>query len=197
MSSKRKKKNLISNELSKEADAVEKINKQEFKQKPEKLIKERVLNIHFDSLKLTDGTIYDFAYNDNIKKSNEAEVKKYILNIKKKLSNALNLRKIIKDFEITMALNDANTKPEDKDKLPRAIKLKRLNQFYETLVDIGLVLINNFFWEDYNKQEEGTKTLEECIQLSAPMIFYLKDQFENSIHKEFLITNDELKILKN
>ena len=195
--SSRKNKDLIANDLKKETEAVEQINKKEIKQKPEAVLKERVLKIHFESLKLTDGTIYEFAYNDDIKKQNDAVIKKYVLNLKKKLGNALNLRKIEKDFEITMALNDANTNPQDKDKLPRQQKLNRLKQFYDTLVDMGLVLIHNFFWENYNLEIESFKTLEECIQLAAPIIFYLKDQFENAVHHEFLLTNDELKVLKN
>jgi hypothetical protein len=40
---------------------------------------------------------------------------------------------------------------------------------------MGLVLIHNFFWEDFGIEQEGFKTLEECIQLATPMIFYLKD----------------------
>ena len=196
MSTKRKNKNLVANDLNKEADAVEKINKQEIKQKPEKILKERVLKIHFDSLEF-NGNTYEFVYNDDIKNSNENDVKRYVLNCQKKLGNALNLRKIIKDFEITMYLNDGNTKPEDKDKLPRAQKLNRLNQFYITLIDMGLILIHNFFWINFDNEEEGYKTLEECIQLATPLIFYLKDQFENAIHKEFILTNDELKVLKN
>ncbi len=194
----KKNKNLIADNLSKEAEAVEKINKQEIKQKPEKILKDRVLKIHFESLRLQDGTIYEFVYNNQFKNDNAAEIKKYILNIKKNLGNALNLRKIIKDFEITMALNDGNIiDKREKDKLPRALKLKRLEQFYDTLIDMGLTLIHNFFWEDINTNDEGYKTLEECIQLAAPIIFYLKDQFENIVHKEFILTNDELKVLKN
>ncbi len=167
------------------------------KQKPEKQLKERVLKIHFESLKLQDGTILEFVFNNEYINSNTGEIKKYILNLRKKLGNALNLRKIIKDFEITIALNDSNTNPQDKDKLPRSMKLKRLETFYDTLIDMGLTLIHNFFWEDINTGKEGYKTLEECIQLAAPMIFYLKDQFENIVHKEFILTNDELKVLKN
>ena len=195
--SSRKNKNLIANDLKKETEAVEQINKKEMKQKPEAVLKERVLKIHFESLKLSDGIIYEFAFNYDLLKSNGAEIKKYILNLRKKLGNALNLRKIEKDFEITMALNDANTEDRDKDKLPRQQKLNRLRQFYETLVDMGLTLIHNFFWENYEKEIESFKTLEECIQLATPIIFYLKDQFENAIHNEFLLTNDELKVLKN
>ena len=195
--SSRKNKNLIADDLKKETEAVEQINKKEMKQKPEAVLKERVLKIHFESLKLADGTIYEFAFNYNILKDNVAEVKKYVLNLRKKLGNALNLRKIEKDFEITIFLNDANTKPEDKDNLPRQLKLNRLKQFYTTLVDMGLTLIHNFFWENYEEEKEGYKTLEECIQLATPIIFYLKDQFENAIHKEFILTNDELKVLKN
>jgi hypothetical protein len=40
---------------------------------------------------------------------------------------------------------------------------------------MGLVLIHNFFWENYDKEIESFKTLEECIQLATPIIFYLKD----------------------
>ena len=196
MSSK-KNKNLIADNLSKEADAVEKINKQEIKQKPNNVLKERVLKIHFDSLKLQDGTIIEFVFNNEFINSQIGEHKKYILNLRKKLGNALNLRKIIKDFEITMALNDTHTDPQDKDNLPRQQKLKRLEQFYETLVDMGLTLIHNFFWINHETDIEGYKTLEECIKLATPLIFYLKDQFEDAIHKEFILTNDELKVLKN
>ena len=193
----KKNKNLISNDLTKEVNAVEKINKQEIKQKSEKILKERVIKIYFESLTTSDKRIHEFVYNDIYKNSNNKDIKLYILNLRKKLFNALNLRKIIKDFEITMALNDSNTDPQDKDKLPRAQKLKRLEQFYDTLVDMGLTLIHNFFWINHEEDKEGFITLEECIKLATPIIFYLKYQFEDSIHKEFILTNDELKVLKN
>ena len=113
--SSRKNKDLVAKELTKETEAVEQINKKEMKQKPESVLKERVLKIHFESLKYNNNT-YEFVYNNEIKNSADAVVKKYVLNCQKKIFNALNLRKIIKDFEITMALNDANTKDEDKNK---------------------------------------------------------------------------------
>ena len=159
MSSK-KNKNLIADNLKKETEAVEQINKKEIKQKPEAVLKERVLKIHFEILKNDDDTIDEFDFNYDILKSNDASIKKYVLNLRKKLGNALNLRKIEKDFEIIIALNDANTNPLDKDKLPRQLKLNRLKQFYETLVDMGLTLIHNFYWENYSKGIESYKTLE-------------------------------------
>jgi hypothetical protein len=40
---------------------------------------------------------------------------------------------------------------------------------------MGLTLIHNFFWINHETDIEGYKTLEECIKLATPLIFYLKD----------------------
>ena len=121
----KKLKNIVKDEIKQDIEAVVKINKENIIDSKKDVVKQRLLKLYFEPLNTTDR-IYDFLYNDKIRKSTNNDNKNYLIRIKSKLADALNLKKIEKDFEIAMYLNDGNTDPADKSGLPRAVKLKRL-----------------------------------------------------------------------
>ena len=94
--------------IKEETSAVEKINEKSINDTPKDVIKKRLNKIYFEPL-IYNNKHYSFIYDDFIKlKSADDTVKNYILNLKKKIWSALNLRKIIKDFEMAIYLNDNN-----------------------------------------------------------------------------------------
>jgi hypothetical protein len=113
------------------------------------------------------------------------------------MENSLNIRKILKDFEMAMYINDNNASNDDdlKNKLPRKIKMERVKQMYNYLIDTSLRLLHNLFYINLDNYEENTYTIEECLKVAEPIIFSMKSQLEAQVNKELSLTTDELKAL--
>lgn len=195
-----KQKETIKKEIKEETNAVEKINDKSINDTPKDLVKRRLNKIYFDALDFKKGntTYYKyFVYDDNILKSTDDKEKNYILNLKKKMENSLNIRKILKDFEMAMYINDNNASNDDdlKNKLPRKIKMERVKQMYNYLIDTSLRLLHNLFYINLDNYEENTYTIEECLKVAEPIIFSMKSQLEAQVNKELSLTTDELKAL--
>ena len=198
-----KQKETIKKEIKEETNAVEKINEKSINEIPKEVVKKRLNKIYFEPLQYEEGNVnkkyhhYNFIYDDKIKTVNNDIVKYYILNLKKKIWTSLNLRKILKDFEMAMYLNDnnANGDIDVKNELPRKVKMERVKQMYELLVEITLNLLHNLFYIDLKYYTENTYTIEECLKVAEPMIFSIKSQLETQVNNELSLTTDEKKAL--
>jgi len=124
-------------------------------------------------------------------------LKKYFQNLRNVVEKALNIPRIIKEFNKRIGWIDGKTNDEDKTNLPRYEKLIRLKRSYNLLVTMSLQIINNYYWVDISKGEQSTKyNLEDCIRLASPLIIYLKDHFENEVSEELEFDTDENELLK-
>ena len=185
-------KNILSEDIKKNVEAVQKIVKEEIDNTAKDEIKKKLLKIYFPPYS-NKNIMYQFIYNDYIKNSTVKYDEKYIIALQSKIADALKLRAILKKFEISIYLNDNGSKDE---LLPRKRKLNRIKQMYELLVDMSLILIHNFFYVKPLILEENTLPLEECIKLATPIILTLKESFETEIHNELLLSTEELKLLR-
>lgn len=199
-----KQKETIKKEIKEQTNAVEKINEKSIDNTTKDLVKKRLNKIHFEPLQYNNTILgvstlryFDFIYDDYIKTITKDEVKNYLLNLDKKMRTALNIRKILKDFEMAMYLNDNNANDDEslKNKLPRQIKMKRVEQMYDLLVDFSLRLLHNLFYVDLKKYNQNTYTIEECLKVAEPIILSMKDHLETQVNNELLLTPDEMKAL--
>jgi hypothetical protein len=185
----RKKNNIVKQEFNHEVDAVKKIT--DNAKPPQTSLKEietKILKVNFPDYN-HKNILLQYIYNDEIKESNEQYDINYRNTIKERITRALGIYTIRKDFKTLISIYDKNN--ED---LPRGEVLTRLNQFYDILVDFGLVLIHNFLYDI--KAEQVIASLGEAIIKVSPILFDLKKKFEDQVHGEFTFTNTELDILK-
>ena len=197
------KKGFVNQVVNEDVDAMDDI----LKEKNSKIISnpvvsKRIKRLYFEPVEV-DKVFYEFYYNPYIKNKFDMsvpEVLNYYLDLKKKLALSLNIPAIIKEFQNQLYIYDKvnlKTTDDEKAKLPRYIKMIRLQQFYDLLIEIGLKLIHNYFWVDDVKLIDSAMTIKECIELAIPQILYLKNSFEDNVNDELVFTNDELKMLKN
>jgi hypothetical protein len=125
----------------------------------------------------------------------ERSVNDYFTNLRQKLNNALNVPKIIKGFNNYIHVLDGVTDPKAKSKLPRFLKMQRLIRLYESLVEIGLTLIHDYYWENIVQNQKSLLSLKECIKLASPTIIDLKHRFEDLVNEEFEYDADEEKLI--
>ena len=124
-------------------------------------------------------------------------LQKHFQNLRNEMERALNIPRIIKEFNKRIGWIDGKTFVDDKTNLPRYEKLIRLKRSYNLLVSMSLSIIHNYYWVDITKNEQSTKyNLEDCIRLASPLIIYLKDHFEREVHEELDFDDDELELLK-
>lgn len=190
---KSRKKNIVKDEFNHQVDAVEKIT--ENTKPPKSSLKEierKVLKVNFPDYTFKNE-LYQFIYNEQIINSNEQNDINYIKTIKERLSRALGIHTIVKDFKTLITIYDKSN-----ENLPRGQILDRLLQFYDVLVNMGLTLIHNFLYIlDYKKiVDQAIPSLADAIELTSPIIYDLKKKFEDQVHREFTFTNTELDILK-
>jgi len=186
---KSRKKNIVKDEFNHEVNAVKKIN--DNTKPPQTSLKEierKVLKVNFPDYN-KDDMILLYTYHDSIKNSKEIYDKEYIKIIKDRFTRALGIYTIRKNFMTLITLYD-----KDNEQLPRGEILKRLNQFYDILIEFGLSLIHNFLYDNDNIQT--VSSLGQAIELASPIIYDLKKKFEDQVHREFTFTNTELDILK-
>ena len=149
---KSRKKNIVKEEFNHEVDAVKKIT--DNTKPPKSTLKEierKVLKVNFPDYTFKNE-LYQFIYNEELIKSPDDKDKNYIKTIKERLKRALGIYTIYKDFNTLITLYD-----KDNDNLPRGEILKRLQQFYEILIDISLTLIHNFLYNVNNNDLKDIK----------------------------------------
>ena len=209
-------------------DLSNKVNNEKLNAGSEEVIKKRILKLDFDDLLLNRAEsrfiintitgingiklegVHKFIYtekldidvrryniDDNNGKTNN--LKTYFQNLRNEMKRALNIHRIIKEFDKKIGWIDgvARNQEEKLKNLPRHEKLIRLKRSYELLVSMSLSIIHNYYWVDIAKNEQSTKyNLEDCIRLASPLIIYLKDHFEKEVHEELDFDDDELELLK-
>ena len=122
-------------------------------------------------------------------------VNEYFLNCEIKLKKALNIDKIIKGYNQYIFVLDRCTDIKNIHFLPRYQKMKRLESFYDFIIEYGLKLIHQYYWEDFTLNKSSLLTLKECIQKTLPIIIELKHKFEDQVNDEFEYDNNEEKLM--
>ena len=71
-------------------------------------------------------------------------------------------------------------------KLPRYLRLKRLESGYERVLCIGLSLIHQYYWVDITNNETSVDfSLKDAIIRASPTIIKLKHDVEDYVRTEF------------
>ena len=182
-------------------DALEKINSEVPKDKAKKVEQKLILDLYFKPLEYNNN-VYVFVYNDNIKYNASNNLLSYSLHLKSTLKEALNIPDVITAFQTELYICDRFEQlPENTRKLlPRYVKSKRLEWFYEYLVDFGLELIHRLYWEEFtsfSNNKPSRNSIEECIKKVTPMILEMKSKLENQVIDELRLNDDEKRILKD
>jgi hypothetical protein len=119
----------------------------------------------------------------------------YLMNQENKLKQALNIPKILKGFSNYIYVLDKPNNNEDMEILPRYKKMKRLEFFYNLLIQIGLKIIHALFWEDLKNNKTSLLTIKECLKMASPIIINLKHKFEDIVKEEFEYDENEEKLI--
>ena len=186
---------------------------------PKNLVKKRMLKINFQPFEVKDDDesnyinmcllgpklnnlkdkIIDYFYSDlfNFPISKDANkisrVKFYIQNNKKKLAIALNMPRTLKNIEQLITYIDGVVDEDIKKTLPRYLKLEKLDNAYEFVLNYGMNLIHYYYWDNFSNYEDSGLLLEECVDKATPHIIELKKKLEDDIHKEFQFDDHDLK----
>ena len=132
-----------------------------------------------------------------------AEVITYTVQLEEDMKEQLGIRKIIHTIQqeikifnhIDLSKGEANEIKKANNVIPYDT-LKRLENFYQLLIEFALQMIHNFMWIDFVNNVQSPDHWGEIIKDVIPIILYLKRQFEVRITREVpkeLLT----KIFKN
>ena len=88
---------------------------------------------------------------------------------------------------------------ENKKKLPRYKKMKRLESFYEILIRFTMTMLHNFFWLDISRGEKGvgTKPLSYRIKQVIPIMLKLKKMIEDELDHEYPKDRFQMEMTRN
>ena len=101
-------------------------------------------------------TIENYLLRYNSNDDNIVLLKKYFQNLRNEMQRALNIPRIIKEFNKRIGWIDGKKIDDDKTNLPRYEKLIRLRRSYDLLVSMSLSIIHNYYWVDITKNEQST-----------------------------------------
>lgn len=147
-----------------------------------------IYNESLETLVMINATNPNTGFTQNLKK--------YFQNLRRKMEDALNIPRIIKEFNKRIGWIDGKTIADDRENLPRYEKLIRLKRSYKLLVTLALSIIHNYYWVDITKNEQSTKyNIEDCIRLASPIIINLKNHFEKEVSDELEFDVDETELL--
>jgi hypothetical protein len=123
-------------------------------------------------------------------------VSSYIINLRKKLRDALNIPKVMKGLRVAINVLDGITDLKIMKTLPRYQKLKRLESGYERVISISLSLIHQYYWVDITTNESSIDySLKEAIKMTSPLIIKLKHEIEELVKTEFKYDASEEKLI--
>lgn len=146
-----------------------------------------------------DGKILDFIYSElflyrvDIQDKKNKRIIDLTRNNRKKLAQALNMERTIKNINLYISQIDGVTDPEIRETLPRYKKLQSLENAYDFVLNYGMNLIHYYYWFDFSKLEDNGLLLEECIEKAAPKIYDMKVKLEKEIYHDYEIDSKELK----
>jgi hypothetical protein len=136
--------------------------------------------------------------NRKINGINDDAIKTYFNTLKNDLRYAYDVPEILQKYEDYIetldrpAGDNENEKLNNKKKLPRYKKMKRLESFYEILIRFTLTVLHNFFWNDITlgvDKGAGSKTLSYRVKQVLPLMIKVKKIFEDEIDLEFPTSN--------
>ena len=124
-------------------------------------------------------------------KINNKTILNYFKTLKQDLKYAYDVHAILQNYEDAIETLDRPTDFNKKILLPRYKKMKRLESFYDILINFTLTVLHNFFWVNITKGIEkgaGSKNISYRVKQILPIMMKIKKMFEDEIDKEFPAT---------
>ena len=119
----------------------------------------------------------------------EGDIHNYVFQLESEFKDVLEIRETLAYLDDEICAIDKIVTDDDRtDRMPfllRYKKMKRLEKFYNSLIEFSLIVLHDFYWIDITKNKPGPYPLQNRLLKIMPVILQIKLLFENIIHEEF------------